>query len=121
MTELDDLKAFGDFLSQAWMKSDKSLKQLKAELGVTCIEGWHQSDLFPSKERLPQIARAYGVELEELSAAYERAKAARKALKESRRGSSGRRMHLKMAANYDLPSAGRVSGRCHSFRNSGGR
>lgn len=122
MAEIDDYRAFGDFLSEAKVKVGKNFAQLESEIGMKCLGTWHTYNGFPARKRLPAVALAYGADLDELTAAYEKAKAARKAERKYRREPShGRTTKFIKAANYDLPASGRVSGRTHSYRNSGGR
>jgi hypothetical protein len=121
VAEIEDCKVLGDFLSQAQARNKKSGEQINEELGVSSTHAWHQYRSFPDESRLPDIARVYEVDLEELRAAYEKAKAGRQVEKESRRATFGRRLKPNVAANYDLPSFGPVSGRCHSSRNGRGR
>ncbi|MBI2086701.1 MAG: hypothetical protein HYT69_00820 [Candidatus Zambryskibacteria bacterium] len=123
MAEIDDYKAFGDFLSEAKAKVGKNFTQLESEIGMKCLGAWHTYNGFPARKRLPVIALAYGVDLDELTLAYEKGKVGRQAEMECRREPVSRCRTTKFikAANYDLPASGRVSGRTHSFRNSGGR
>lgn len=122
MTEIDDSKAFGDFLSRARHVLGKSANQLEKEFDLKNTRGWHEYHYLPSLEKLPLIAKAYGVDLAELTAVYDKCHARRKAERESRHTPSRRRRtNLNEADSFDLPSSGPVSGRTHSYRNSGGR
>ena len=123
MAEIDDYKAFGDFLSQAKARTDKKTAKIEEEIGVKCTAAWHNYEIFPARHRLPAIALAYEVDLEELTAVYEKAKAGRRLEKISnlKRGSERPHVNLSHAANFDLPSSGRAYGKGHSYRNSGGR
>jgi hypothetical protein len=120
VAEIGDSTAFGDFLSRAKARVGKTSEQLNKELGVSCV-AWHTFNSFPTKNRLPKIAQVYSVDLDELTAVYERAKAGRLEERRCRRGSSRSRVSLANAANYDPPAFGRAAGRTHSYRNSGGR
>jgi hypothetical protein len=121
MAVIDDLKALGDFLSCAKQRIGKTFEEIDTELGVTSSHMWQEAKTFPSESRLPEVARVYGVDFEELKAVYDLSKKARKLEKSSRRASTGRVLHVNLATNYDEPPAGPRYGRCHEGRRSGGR
>jgi hypothetical protein len=117
VAEIDDLKAFGDFLSKAKHKIGKSTVQLEAEMGLRNSVAWQRYQAFPLPDKLPDIARAYEVDIDELKAAYDKAKAGRQEERRCRRNPPpGRQVNLRAAANYDMPSFGPAAGRTHYFK-----
>ncbi len=79
MTESPSYNSFADLLSRRKFATGKTMAQISRELmvGITGISHWHNALAFPGKEKLPAIAKAYDVGVEELTAAYNLAKEAR--------------------------------------------
>ena len=76
MAEMSDYRAFGDLLHRTQFLSGKKYAELRKELRYN-VSLWHEGAQLPSVERLPEIARVYGVNPEALRAAFDTAKEAR--------------------------------------------
>jgi hypothetical protein len=84
----EKLEAFGRLLSKRRSIIGKSARQVSLELGFgansATVSTWENGTTFPEEERLPEIAKVYGTELEELRRVFEISKEARELEKESR-------------------------------------
>jgi transcriptional regulator with XRE-family HTH domain len=84
---MENIDLFGKFLSERRNIINKSAKEISLDLGVSyrIVFKWESGTIFPSEEKLPDIARVYGIELEELLNAFKISKEARQQEKDSRK------------------------------------
>src|SRR6185436_20792945 len=88
---IEDTELFGKFLRRSREEAEKkkSQKQIALELGVhpQMIQNYEAGVSFPKEERLPDIAKAYGVDLQELVRVFKISKDTHERLKTSRKKS----------------------------------
>lgn len=76
---LDDLGVFGNKLREAREAQKKTVKELAKEFGLSQVNiaAWEKWERFPTEDKLPEIAGIYGIELSELTEAWNISKKAR--------------------------------------------
>ncbi len=85
---VEDRTLFGDKLKEARNRLEKSTKKnvaLKLGVDTTSINFWETGETFPDESRLPDIAQAYNIDLNELTGAFKISKEARELEKNSRK------------------------------------
>jgi len=92
VVETKDLEAFADLLHAH--KGSRTLVEIGAKVGFDTKTYHSPGYNLPMPEKLPKIAEAYGVSIEVLMEAFERVKAAKRAVKDARRSSPAKRKDM---------------------------
>ena len=84
---MEDVTLFAELLEKSRGLIGKARRQISRELGVdvSMIDSWERSITSPSENRLPAIAKAYGIPLEEVQRDLNVSKAARQMEKDLRK------------------------------------
>ena len=85
--EMNDVFAFGEMLAEARARLDKGHKAIAKELNlnVKSSYNWEDASEFPKEDRLPDIAKAYGLDLTKVIEVYRLSKQAHKLEKEAKK------------------------------------
>lgn len=83
----EKVKLFGLFLVKAINAIHKKNSEISEEIGVSSalINKWHNDQVFPRPEKLPAIAKAYNVSLEDLTNIFDISIQAHNSLKGGRK------------------------------------
>ncbi|MDO8686840.1 MAG: hypothetical protein Q7K11_01360 [Candidatus Berkelbacteria bacterium] len=110
---IEDVTLFGKLLSKSRSALGKNITEIVSETALATVPAtrrWEQGDAFPEEDKLPAIAEAYSINLEELIRVLKISKEAREMEKNVRKNPKlSKKIQPDFPSSYGHPSHGNVN------------